>query len=164
MSVTSRNDDYLHGFVVNERVNGYRRCLVIRGIRLATEACSAKASVPDLPQYLENAPPRCCPDGKPSIRRHSRNGDRSVVPSEFVRLTVLLGEHAIDMTVLTRMPQTNEISSAVGTMRNMIACRMNVMPLHNISYECRTRNRTGRTSFPGRSHESSHPSGETDGT
>ena len=53
---------------------------------------------------------------------------------------------------LTRIPQTIDISNAVGTMRKIMACRRNVMPLNNSTVESlRNEKREAKTNLVPRS-------------
>ena len=80
-------------------------------------------------QYL---PPRSGTYCKPRICNHRCSNNCSKIPSKFIRLTYLVVRTNWGRMIvyhLTKIPQTMDISRAVGTIRNNTACNMNVIPL-----------------------------------
>lgn len=83
-----------------------------------------------------NAPPWGCTDRKPSIRSEGNGGNGRKVPTKLIRLplTLSLKNLCPDLgRVLARIPQTSEISNAVGTIRNKIACIRKEIPFVPLS-------------------------------
>jgi hypothetical protein len=121
--------EVLDGLEVQQAVDGDRRCAVIRLVRFAPEPRAMLPSASNWKRSWGDEPPGRRAHSEPGVCAHGRKCDRGKVPPKVVCLG--LYEHTFSRTTrsLTRMPHTSVISSAVGTMRNRIACRRNVMPL-----------------------------------
>lgn len=132
----------LDSFEINQGVNSYSGCFVVRLIGLSPELCPILKNkekrwrlnmIPRLSKKNdEDRPPWSGPHSESRVCHHRQSRNSRKIPSKFVCLKGCLHfmkTREVNWPERTKMPHTIEISKAVGTIRNIIDCRRNVIPL-----------------------------------
>ena len=130
-----RMSSYFHSFIVDQRVYSHSCCLVVCLVGFSSKLCTKNQLVSLLSSKIaEIIPPWSCANREPCVSSECPGGDGSKIPAKFVRLAHTRYHkfqiiRSLDDCSRTKIPHTSEISSAVGTIRKMTACMMNVIPL-----------------------------------